>query len=174
MTALFEIPFSYAYDEFITEDERIELLDWALSQRDKCRENGKGRFFNTLDNLTNIPDLVEKIRHRIIGHESNLVLNKDPFFGTFLSFNEESASIHPHTDPNLDGHIHTRYNLIIQSPNGGGEPIYNGVCFPIHDRMLWKCEAGKYTHETTPVVGPKQRINISYGFQIPFETVSSQ
>lgn len=90
----------------------------------------------------------------------------DTIFTDFLSVNTISGAIHPHTDPNIEGYIHTRFNLIVQAPDSGGNPVYNGMEFPIKSGMLWRCEAGKYIHSSTPVIGLKKRINISFGFQI--------
>jgi hypothetical protein len=83
-----------------------------------------------------------------------------------LSFNYEGAAIHNHKDPNLKNHVHTRYNLLLRLPNGGGNPIYDGKILTVKEKMLWRCEAGLFNHASLAVVGDKPRINISFGFQL--------
>lgn len=163
-----EIPYSYAYLDFVEDSVRNELIQWALSSTSYLKNNGYGRYFNTFSQIqTKKPDALLEVMKFI---ESEILKDEeyqyDPHFENFLSFNYSGARIHKHTDPNLEGHIHTRFNLILQIPKEGGLPIYNSEMFSIENGMLWRCEAGKYTHETTSVIGDLPRINLSYGFQI--------
>ena len=162
-----EIPFSYAYYDFIGEKDQHSLLSWAtsISKELKRNQSSPGRYFAMFSELSTVPDVVYSIKKSIESLIDKPFLY-DTNFTDFLSFNMRSASIHPHKDPNLDGYTHTRFNLLISVPESGGNPIYNGTEFKIQERMLWRCEAGKYEHASTPVIGTKPRINISFGFQI--------
>jgi len=37
----------------------------------------------------------------------------------------------------------------------------------VSERTLWRCDAGIIIHSSVPNVGPRPRINISYGFLMP-------
>jgi hypothetical protein len=160
---------SWAYKEFITVEEQKVLLQFARSIRNDLtvRANGPGRFFlDHIDKHFTLPKEYVDVKQRIIDTENLKDFILDPNFGDFISFNETTASIHEHTDPNESGYIHTRYNLLLSVPESGGNPIYGGKVLDIEERMIWRCEAGLYTHASTPVIGKKSRINISFGFQI--------
>jgi hypothetical protein len=162
-----EIPNSWAYKEFISTEEQTVLLQFANKYRKKLTPNGEGRFSQVhIEVAFLIPKELKEIKQRIIDTENIKDFVLDPTFGDFLSFNTTNGAIHSHQDPNLDGYVHTRYNLILSVPESGGKPIYNNTMFDIEERMLWRCEAGLYNHASTPVVGDRPRINISFGFQI--------
>ena len=162
-----EIPNSWAYKEFISTEEQTVLLQFANKYRKTLTPNGEGRFYQGhIDVAFLIPKELKAIKQRIIDIENLKDFVLDPTFGDFLSFNITNGAIDPHQDPNLDGYVHTRYNLILSVPESGGKPIYNNTMFDIEERMLWRCEAGLYNHASTPVVGDRSRINISFGFQI--------
>lgn len=162
------IPFSYAFKNFINEDQQKILLDWANDCKNSLdsNQNGNGRFFREINELPYVSPLLNDVARFI---EKKIIKKNflpDPIFKTFLSFNYPGAAIHRHIDLNVDGYTHTRFNLLIQVPHLGGDPVYNDVEFKIYDRMLWCCEAGKYYHASTPVNGNNSRINISFGYQI--------
>lgn len=161
---------SYAYLNFIDEDDRLELKDWIIDlfNRGKLRENGSGRFFTCVSWLDEEPiELFEDVKMKIMSLEKLQLHQQDEYLDDFLSVNIPGAHIHEHTDTNRDNHIHTRYNLIVNRAEGGGYPIYNDSLVDYENGMLWRCEAGRYMHSSTPVMGSEYRINISYGFQVP-------
>lgn len=165
-----DIPNSWAYKNFITPEEQNVLLEFSHKQKKHLHRNGHGRFY--VDHIAtkfSVPEEFKTIKQRIIDTENLKDFLLDPTFGDFLSFNIVDGAIHPHKDPNNDGYIHTRYNLILSAPESGGKPIYDNKTFDIEERMLWRCEAGLYNHASTPVVGNRPRINISFGFQIKKE-----
>lgn len=163
-----DIPYTYGYKDFISDNERNELEEWAYSifNKKELKHNGHGRFFNSLSKLSGVIEQVNIIKNKIIEQENLQDALIDPYFEDFLSFNLEGAAIHPHSDPNLNGCVHTRYNLIVSMPDQGGLPVYNNKVVEIKEKMLWRCEAGKYVHQSTPVVGSRPRINLSFGFQV--------
>jgi hypothetical protein len=163
-----DLPHTYAYIDFISNEEQSKLIDWASSilENKELNGNGFGRYFKALSKLSYVDSIVYEIKNRIIEIEGITEAPLDPFFEDFLSFNLTGAAIHPHSDPNIENRIHTRYNLLVSLPDSGGQPIYNGNILELQEKTLWRCEAGKYVHASTPVKGKKPRINISYGFQI--------
>jgi hypothetical protein len=165
-----DIPNSWAYKNFITPEEQNVLLEFSHKQKAHLQTNGYNRLFvDHIATKLSVPKEYKIVKQRIIDTENLKDFLLDPTFGDFLSFNNRSGAIFPHKDPNTDGYIHTRYNLILSIPDFGGKPIYGNKIFDIEERMLWRCEAGLYNHSSTPVVGDKPRINISFGFQIKKE-----
>lgn len=168
MTTKIQFPTTWGYEDFITKEEQIQLVDWACSNLKFLGSNGPGRFFGKISELTNSPDLLQILKKRIITLEGFQDYKNDPFFGDFISFNFDGAEIHEHIDPNEEGRVHTRYNLLICMPETGGIPIYDKQYqIPVKEKMLWRCVAGKYYHKSTTVVGNRPRINISFGFSLP-------
>lgn len=163
-----ELPLNtWGYFDFISDDERLVLIDWANDNFSKTKNNGNGRYFiPKVNEWPNLPKEYMLVKQRIIDTDRlNYII--DPTFGDFLSFNLEGGNIHKHTDPNSTGRTHTRYNLLLSVPDEGGQPIYGGEYkIDYEEKFIWRCEAGKHTHESLPVVGTKPRINISFGFQI--------
>ena len=167
---------TWAYYNFISDAEQKNLLEWAFKNFNKTNPNSKGphRFFaDKIQDYDDLPAEYLLIKQRIIDVDDINPYIIDPTFGDFLSFNYEGGSIHRHTDPNQVGCIHTRYNLLLSVPESGGDPIYNydslygsGTKIPYKEKFIWRCEAGKYNHESLPVIGQKPRINISFGFSI--------
>ena len=158
---------SWAYEDFITDEEQKDLLKFCKSLFIHAKENGPGRFFcDQIVSKLNPPEVYFNVRNRIIQTEEFKNYKDDTVFGDFVGFNYESGAIHEHTDKNLDGFVHTRYNLLISFPEIGGQPIYGGKIIDVKEKMLWRCQAGLIEHASTPVKGPKPRINISFGFQI--------
>lgn len=170
MAIKIDLPLTWGYEEFISIEEQQILLKWAQDSFKFLKSNsaGSGRFFDTFSKWPNLPITLKEIKNKIIDIDRLKGFKEEPLFGDFLSYNLEGGAIHQHTDPNETGYIHTRYNLLVSVPDSGGTPIYNNEHYiPIKERMIWRCEAGKYCHESTPVIGKKPRINISFGFLLP-------
>ena len=161
------LPNTWGYENFISDDEQSVLIDFANYIRPKLRNNGFGRFYHDHIKVRyTVPKEFDEVKARIIETEQleNFIL--DPIFGDFISFNENGGAIHKHKDNNEPGFIHTRYNLICSMPDVGGNPIYENDIVEVKEKMLWRCEAGLYNHSSVEVRGSKPRINISFGFQI--------
>ena len=166
-----ELVNTYCYPEFITEDEQFFLKMWALTNEYKLRPNSAGpnRRFNRLDNLGKLPGVFDYIRQRIIKAEDIQNPIEAPQNGDWLGIQRDEAFVEPHMDYNgEDPNFYTRrYNLLISMPESGGQPIYDGQVLDISERTLWRCDAGIIIHSSVPNVGPRPRINISYGFLMP-------
>lgn len=157
---------TWAYLDFITDDEKNCLIEWMYTHLESMMDNGQGRRYKSdIEHSNNLPEVYKTVRNRIVGLE-NLKDNGSPVYGDFISFNFEGASISPHSDLNAGKLIHTRYNLLLSVPESGGEPIYGNELIPIQEKMIWRCQAGVYIHSSKPVVGTKPRLNISFGFLV--------
>tara|TARA_B110000208_G_scaffold72903_2_gene93940 strand:+ start:985 stop:1539 length:555 start_codon:yes stop_codon:yes gene_type:complete len=160
---------TYAYSNFISENEKDYLLDWVNENKYKFPANltSKNRHFTILKNMENSPlELVEEIKNRIIELENIQDWLDEPLMHDYIGINSQGGAIHPHTDPNQDDYTHTRYNVILSWPERGGESIYGDNINTLEENMVWKCVAGKVKHSSKITIGPKPRITLSLGFLI--------
>tara|TARA_R110002072_G_scaffold295311_1_gene466187 strand:- start:159 stop:773 length:615 start_codon:yes stop_codon:yes gene_type:complete len=99
------------------------------------------------------------------GHSTQL--HKDP------NRNREGPDASKHDTTNMPyfvtDKLHCRFNILIQSPEGGGNPIIDGVEFNIEENEPWMVQAGLYYHGSSVVEGDKIRILCSFGHYIPIE-----
>ena len=174
---LVKLKYTYGYEEFITKEEQNTLLIWTNDNSHLFEINTLhsdiinapygSREVGKLMKIENSPlELVKKIKDRVIEIEQISDWILDPYFQDCIGINREGGSIHLHTDPNVEGYTHVRYNVILSYPHEGGHSIYNGSVNKLKERMVWKCIAGKVKHSTTPVIGMKPRITLTLGFQI--------
>lgn len=172
-----ELNGTYGYEEFITKEEQSELLLWTefnshLFEVNRTNSDFIGapygsRQIGILTKIENSPlILVKKIKDRVIEIEKINDWISDPHFEDAIGINKEGGSIHLHTDSNLEGYTHIRYNVILSYPTKGGHSIYNSKINELKERMVWRCVAGKVRHGSTPVIGNKPRITLTLGFQI--------
>ena len=150
---------------FISKAECADILLWVEECRYLLNPNpvSENRFFNNLNNLPS-NTLVKAIQQKVLAEYGlSDVEREDGFLGSILSYQTEGAFVHHHTDT-IEGKRHLRFNLFLSVPESGGVPIYNGEEMPIKERMLIPYEADKYLHSSTPVVGNKPRIIISFGW----------
>ena len=169
---------TYAYEDFITDEEQEELLLWTNNNSYLFKVNQTGsdlinapygsRKIGVLKNIKNSPlDLVNKIKDRVIELEGIKNWKEEPYFQDAIGINEEGGAIHTHIDPNDLGYVHVRYNIILSYPLDGGHSIYNGKINVLKEKLAWRCVAGKVAHGSIPVVGIKPRITLTLGFLIP-------
>jgi hypothetical protein len=152
-------------EDFISKGECAELLEWAKECKPLLRKNSAGphRHFNNIKRLPN-NTLVRKVQKRVLStYKLSDVDKEDGFIGSILSFQTEGAFVHSHTDE-IKNKRHLRFNLFLSVPESGGVPIYDGEEMPIKERLLIPYEADRYFHSSTPVVGNKPRIIISFGW----------
>jgi hypothetical protein len=172
-----ELNDTYGYEEFITNEEQEILLFWTNSNSHLFEINTTNshtinapygsRQIGVLNRIPNSPlDIVKKIKDRVIEVEKINDWILDPNFEDAIGINREGGSIHTHTDMNVDGYTHVRYNIILSYPEQGGHSIYNGKINELKERMVWRCVAGKVKHGSIPVIGEKPRITLTLGFQI--------
>jgi hypothetical protein len=173
-----ELKGTYGYEDFITDEEQNELLEWTKNNSHLFRINETksdsinapygSRRIGVLNEIKDSPlDLVKKIKDRVIGIEQIKDWMEEPYFQDAIGINEEGGSIHIHTDQNPVGYVHTRYNIILSYPFEGGHSIYGDKINVLKEKLVWKCIAGKIPHGSTVVVGNKPRITLTLGFLIP-------
>jgi hypothetical protein len=152
-------------EDFITKEEQTHLLEWAEEQRPLLKANpmGKHRYSRPIRDLS-YNEVSSNVLKRVL-QEYNLKdrIHNDGFIGSILSYQTDGAFVHSHTDE-IEDKRHLRFNLFLSVPESGGVPIYNGEEIPIKERLLIPYEADRYFHSSTPVVGNKPRIIISFGW----------
>lgn len=149
--------------QFITADERWELIAWAHTMRPYLHPNGPARYFKRLSMLRHVPVLCMAIRGRIARTLALDEAQLEPRFENYLSTIEPGGAIHPHRDAAPDGFEHWRCNLFLQLPETGGYPVVEGNVYPVKEQDLLYFTPDQHTHWCEPV-GPGKRIIVSYGF----------
>jgi len=176
---------TYYYEDFINDSEKDELLKWSLDtikymkfskpvNGEKDQNESIMRHFIKLSQLEFVPDLVYKLKEKIIKLEQISPALTDPVNEDWISAVGDDGYVEPHIDYNgRDETYYTRrYNLLISLPTEGGQPIYNGRVLNLDIKSIWRCDAGLYTHSSVINSGGGIRINLSFGFLIPKVTES--
>jgi hypothetical protein len=161
-----ELKGTYGYKNFITDNEKNELVEWAISNQKKFTPNRDNRAYYTFNNPTSVTDLIVDLKERIIQLESITDWKEEPVNLDYIGINSKGGFIHLHLDSNDGEYIHTRYNVILSYPDEGGESIYGDNTNILEENMVWKCVAGKVKHGSNVVKGDKKRITLSLGFLI--------
>lgn len=164
---------TYGYEDFITEEERLFLEEWAILNNSNFKRNSEGpyRNFGRLDSLPETPKLVKELKNKLIELESIEKVIEAPQNADWLGIQKETAYVEPHMDYNgPDNRYYTRrYNILISLPEEGGQPIYGNKVLNVKERMIWRCDAGLFVHSSIPNKGQRLRINLSFGFLMPRE-----
>jgi hypothetical protein len=161
-----ELKGTYGYKNFITDNEKNQLVEWSLNNEKKFISNRDNRAYYTFSNPTSVTDLILNLKERIIQLESIVDWKEEPDYLDYIGINSKGGFIHQHLDLNDGEYIHTRYNVILSYPDEGGESMYGNDINILEENMLWKCVAGKVMHGSTVVKGDKKRITLSLGFLI--------
>ena len=157
---------TYGYKNFITDEEKLSLLEWTTENEDNFLSERPYRKYHRFIQETPITKLILEIKNRIINLESITDWKQEPRYLDYIGINSKGGNIHIHTDPNDNGYIHTRYNVILSFPEKGGDSIYGGNINKLEENMVWKCVAGNVPHGSTIVESEKRRITLSLGFLI--------
>lgn len=162
---------TYGYEDFITEEERLFLEEWAIKNHSYLKRNSEGpyRNFGRLDSIPNLPSLIKELKDKLVKLESIEKVIEAPQNADWLGIQKETAFVEPHIDYNgPDNRFYTRrYNILISLPEEGGQPIYGNKVLEVKERMIWRCDAGLVVHSSVPNKGKRPRINLSFGFLIP-------
>lgn len=154
-------------NNFITNEERLELLQWVDVNRNNLTPNMAGPYRNycKIHRSTN-NDVAVKIENRI---KDRFNLNKDnvkrQLLGSFMSVISPKGFVHFHTDATEQGEHH-RFNLVIQKPESGGTPIYNNEELEWENGDLLCYRPDVYRHGSVIVGGKLDRIVLSCGWLI--------
>lgn len=150
----------------LTKDDLFEISTWAKLNKHKFKPNGNGRQYGILYHLSPISRIWD-IRNKIVEKFKLQDFETEPMFQDFCGFITDGGQIHPHQDPNKDGFIHTRFNVLISKPKVGGLPIIDEQIIEVEEGDVWFCSAGTKRHYCQMVHGDKPRIVLSFGFLIP-------
>ena len=161
---------TYYYSNFISDEEKDTIKDWALRNESYLIPNPTGPF-RARQLFELIPEklkLLEDIKQRIIEIEELSEKSFEPFRGDFVSVQRTGAKVPDHIDHNpTDQTLYSRrYNVFITLPEIGGEPIYNNEILFLEEKCLLKVDSGLVRHSTTEIKGETPRIILSYGFAI--------
>lgn len=163
-------------DDFILniEEQKI-IVDWTKSNYLRLNDNGglKNKYMKSMDEIPDIPDVVWKIKERIIEKEFLDDAKQEPRFKDSIGYMIEGGQLHEHTDQNIEDLIHTRFNVYVQIPKEGGLPIYNNKLCSLKERTYICCRAGIDKHYSQMVIGERERIVLSYGFLLPYERIKN-
>lgn len=169
---------TYGYSNFITEDERISLLKWALDSQqylhyaqpmnNEENQTNKVRHFNSIYQLPSFPPLITQLKEKIATLENllpflNIPVPNDDWIGII----GKGGFVEPHKDGNLPNHYTRRYNILLQHPHKGGLPIYDNQVVDVKPRDIWRCDAGLLRHTSQIVEGDVFRVNLALSFSIP-------
>jgi hypothetical protein len=159
---------TYYHNEFITEEERIIVKEWAIRNEKYLIPNPSGPF-RARQLLKLIPEklgLLNEIKERIIEVEGIGKEIFEPFRGDFVSIHRNGSKVLEHIDPNPENETlySRRYNVFISLPEKGGLPIYNDEVLHVSEKCLLKVDSGLIPHSTTIIEGNIPRIILSYGF----------
>ena len=161
--------------EVMTEDERLELVNWVCANFYNLYEVSKQTprlidyRLSPLDK--NIPIVVWKIKKRIIDREGLKNYIKEPFLEDILTLILPGGGLHNHRDPNLGNFIHTRFNVFIQLPKKNMKVYYAHDTIDAKERHYTMCRSGLDTHGINLIKENKARITLSFGYLIPRERV---
>lgn len=163
-------------EDIITEDERLELKEFVLSNLDQFHDGLhqsslriKTRVSNRLSgDKIKYPPLVYTIQKRIQetlpNHEIEQFHGKD---GLVVSVTYDSGDVYAHIDPRSSPTLHTlRCNILVNSPESGGEIYVGGKEFELKERSMMKYLVTKHHHFVKKVIGKEPRILFMYGFLI--------
>ena len=152
-----------------TPEERAEIQAWAM---ENCKKNwvanGKhtSRYHAVMDSCDPPPpDCVWEIKKRVVEAFGLEGRPAEPLFRDFCSVHFQGGMAHLHLDPNTDGLVNTRFNVMIQKPQVGGMPVNDGKNVTIvQEGEAWRVDSGITPHCSTMVKGPVPRIILSFGF----------
>jgi hypothetical protein len=161
---------TYFYSDFITEEERFMVKEWALRNESLLIPNPTGPF-RARELFEKIPEkleLLDSLKERVIELEGIREEYFNPFRGDFISIQRNGAKVPQHIDHNPEDNTlySRRYNIFISLPEKGGLPIYDDEIINITEKSLLRVDSGLIPHSTTKIQGYIPRIILSYGFAI--------
>jgi len=154
------------YKEFISKEEQQDLINWAYNCKTNLNPNpgGPHRFFNQLENIQK-NKITDNIKERIIDKFDLHLFENEKVTDDILSIVEGGGFINKHRDMIPGNIVHYRYNVLVQMPEDGGRNIYNEEILDVEERCLLVYRPDMYFHSCEKVIGNKDRINLSFGFQ---------
>lgn len=167
------------YQNFITEEERVQLKNHALDLLEKGALGvnnatvGNYRNFKSFFNIDELIPLHQEIYHRIVKtlDLKNPVI--DPVLGIIISVIKPGGFIHPHSDrynqffPQYSQMRNVRFNVMIdRSDDNSYNPNINDVSYKVNKCDAWCFGASELLHKTEKLSGPENRIVYQFGFMM--------
>lgn len=160
-------------DYILTEEEQKIIVDWVRKSKNKLDQNGFNRWKKELELLNDVPDCIWDIKSRIVKKEKLEEAKEERYLKDSVGYMCDGGQLHKHTDPNDGDLVHTRFNAYVQIPYVGGLPIYNNKILELKERTYICCKAGIEEHYCQMVEGERERIILSFGFLLPYESIKN-
>jgi hypothetical protein len=143
-------------------------LDYYSDTNDHCNAYPEYYRIKQTDSNDKIVDIFKKIRDRIIIAENLQKYQSSTTNPDFIYCMFHGSSLHLHTDtPKHDTEkVLIRFNVCIQKPDRGGNPIYANNLIELKERQYIICRSGLDYHTSEVILGDKPKISLSYGFLI--------
>lgn len=161
---------TYYYPEFISEEEKQIVEEWALRNEKFLVPNrsGPARARALFSEIREKLDLLMDFKKRLIEIQELDGKISEAVREDFLSIQRNGGQVPIHIDsnPSDETFFTRRYNIFVSLPESGGLPIYDGEILDLKERCLLKVDSGLIPHGTTKIEGEKPRILLSYGFAV--------
>jgi hypothetical protein len=160
----------YNRGSIMSEDERKEIYNWAISMRPKMNFlSNNRRNYTLIDSDTEIHPLVHTIRKRIEEKEGLTPYSREEKIKDFMAIISPGGYIYKHTDPNNYDKklLHIRFNVFISTPKEGGKTYYAGQEVETKEKCYVLCRSGIDEHWTEPSDDDNYRISFSFGYLLP-------
>jgi hypothetical protein len=174
-----------AFKDFISEDERIELVKWFESSKSfdpglSRRKLGyKFRETTRQQTIVDFPELVYKLKERafkLFNFTDKCVPQPLPCGHPVIAVKTfEGGDTYSHRDPtSLDTLAVLRMNVVVQKAESGGilHVMDEGgtvIEWDTDECELHCYEVSKHTHAVTKVKGNKSRYILIFSMQVPYD-----
>jgi hypothetical protein len=155
---------------FISDSERIELLNWVSSISNLTNEaNGKFCTYEKIKDLNSIPTCVNSIRKKCMSITGLCYV--EPIYEDFIVVVKPNGFVKKHTDPTVRGHKHIRFNILVKKPQQGGNLIVDDVKISFEEGDCYILDTSK-VHGISVVYGDISYNSIVFGFLVPNKQVT--
>jgi hypothetical protein len=162
----------YDRGRIMSEEERLQIMDWACAIFFTMKYLGNRRLEYTLSPLdSSIPTVIWKIKQRLVSAEKLRGFVQEPIVKDILYIILPKGFIHRHKDPNMGEYIHSRFNIFVNVPKEGAKTYYGSQLVDARAGHYTMCKSGLENHWSDPIGGTEPRVSLSFGFFIPRETV---
>jgi len=164
------------YEDFITEEERLSLIDWMDNSGKLVPGLSRGEFGYSSRKTTRLneetilfPKEAYAIQKRIMdlyGFRGGDVERVAKGSGMISVVTYPGGDTYKHTDPILGNKHAMRANIILQNAEEGGELYVAGEHISLKEKELHCYCATKHEHWVTEVKGDKTRYIWIFGFEV--------
>jgi hypothetical protein len=121
----------------MNEEERLEIINWFCDNHYRMNRIQFGRIDYTLKETDeSVPLSIWNIKKRIVEKEKLEDYTQEPKYKDFFGAIMPGGRIHKHTDDNVDGLIHTRFNVFIMLPTNDLNTYYSGKVVDAKERPV--------------------------------------